>query len=77
MAEVAADARTAADTIVAEIDQPGIGPMLAASGPWRWNEERPPARPAPVLSAHTDEVLGDVLGLTNVEIGRLRARGIV
>lgn len=77
MAEVAADARTAADTIVAEINQPGIGPMLAASGPWRWNEERPPARPAPVLSAHTDEVLGDVLGLTNVEIGRLRARGII
>ena len=77
MAEVAADARTAADTIVAEIDQPGIGPMLAASGPWRWNEEHPPARPAPVLAAHTDDVLGDVLGLTNVEIGRLRARGIV
>jgi 2-methylfumaryl-CoA isomerase len=77
MAEVAADARGAADTIIAEIDQPGIGPMLAAAGPWRWNEEHPPARPAPVLSAHTDQVLGDALGLTTAEIGRLRARGIV
>ena len=77
MAEVAADARSSADTIVAEIDQPGIGRMLAAAGPWRWNGEHPPARPAPLLSADTDEVLSGALGLTVVEIGRLRARGIV
>lgn len=77
MAEVAAEARSAPDTIVAEIDQPGIGPMLAAGGPWRWNEEGPPARPAPVLSGDTDEVLRDVLGLTDTEIGRLRASGVV
>lgn len=77
MAEVARDARIAPETIVTEIDQPGIGHMLAAAGPWRWNEERPPARPAPVLSADTDAVLGGVLGLTDAEIGRLRARGVV
>ena len=54
MAEIAAEARRAADSIVTEIDQPGIGPMLAAAGAWRWDEERPAARPAPVLSADTD-----------------------
>ena len=51
--------------------------MLAAAGPWRWNEQHPPARPAPVLSADTEEVLAEVLGLSDVEIGRLRARGVV
>ena len=77
MAEIAAEARSAADSIVAEIDQPGIGPMLAAAGPWRWNQERPAARPAPVLSADTDEVLSGVLGLSETEIGGLRERGII
>ena len=77
MAEVAADVRLATESIVDEIDQPGIGPMLAAGGPWRWNEQYPPARPAPVLSADTEEVLAEVLGLSDVEIGRLRARGVV
>ena len=77
MAEIAAEARSAADSIVAEIDQPGIGPMLAAAGPWRWNQERPAARPAPVLSADTDEVLSGVLGLSETEIGSLRERGII
>ena len=77
MAEVAAEARSATDTIVAEIDQPGVGPMLAAAGPWRWNELRPPACPAPVLSADTDEVLSDILGLTASEIGGFRTRGVI
>ena len=77
MAEVVADARRSDDTIVAEIDQPGIGPMLAAAAPWRWNQVSPAARPAPVLSSDTDAVLREVLGLTDVEIGRLRTSGIV
>jgi 2-methylfumaryl-CoA isomerase len=77
MAEVVADVRGTNDTIVSQIDQPGVGPMLAAGGPWRWNRTSPPAQPAPVLSADTDAVLSEVLGLTDVEIGRLRTSGIV
>ena len=77
MAEVAAEVRQARETIVTEIDQPGVGPMLAASAPWRWNGEHPPALPAPRLSADTDHVLTEVLGLTQGEIGRLRSRGVV
>jgi 2-methylfumaryl-CoA isomerase len=77
MAELAAEARSAADSIVTEVDQPGIGPMLAAAGPWRWNEQHPPARPAPVLSADTQEVLSEVLGLSDAELARLRSRGVI
>ena len=77
MAEVAAQARISPDSIVGEIDQPGIGAMLAAAAPWRWDEVTPPARPAPTLSADTEAVLSDVLGLTCSEVSRLRVSGVV
>lgn len=77
MAELAKEQRGANDSIVREIEQPGIGPMLAASAPWRWNHVNPPALPAPMLSADTESVLTHVLGLTGAEIGRLRTAGIV
>ena len=76
MTEVAM-AATAGDGIVTTIDQPGVGEMLAAAGPWRWADDHPAALPAPSLSADTDQVLSEVLDLTSAEIGRLRARGIV
>ena len=77
MAELAAEARIATDTIVTDVDQPGIGSMLAVGGPWRWDGAYPPAEPAPVLSADTDEVLADLMGLTSAEIGRLRERNVI
>lgn len=36
-----------------------------------------PARPAPRLGEHTDEILLDVLGLDSAEVGRLHDDGIV
>ena len=32
---------------------------------------------APTIGQHTDEVLGEFLGLTSKELGELRAQGIV
>ena len=40
-------------------------------------EERGPARPAPKLGQHTDEVLAEVLGLSSADIARLHDQGIV
>ena len=39
--------------------------------------ERAPARCAPRLGEHTDEILADLLGLDSGEIGRLHDAGIV
>jgi 2-methylfumaryl-CoA isomerase len=77
MAEVAAAARGGGHAIVAEVDQPGVGPMLAAAAPWRWAGQHSSARPAPLLSADTEKVLAEVLGLTEAEIGGLRSRAVV
>jgi len=40
-------------------------------------DPRGPVRPAPRLGQHTDEVLGDVLGLSGAEISRLHDAGVV
>ena len=47
--------------LVAEIDQPGVGPHLAPGCPLVVDDVRIPPRPSPVLGEHTDEVLA---GLT-------------
>ena len=77
MAEVAAAARSDDSGPIREIEQAGIGPMLASSSPWRWNTARTSPMPAPTLSAHTAQVLEELLGLSTSEIARLRRRGVV
>ncbi|QUJ75723.1 CoA transferase [Sulfitobacter albidus] len=67
-----------ANPMFREIDQPGAGrfpvpgaPMTFSSGP------RKAPQPAPALGAHTEEVLGDVVGMTDTEIAQLFDKGIV
>ena len=62
----------------AMIDQPGIGSYLMPGSPLDFGAlERPPVRRAPMLGEHTDEVLLDVLGLSEGEVGRLHDEGII
>ena len=59
------------------IEQPGVGAILAAASPLDFSTApRLPARPAPRLGQHTDEILGE-LGFSPVEIGTLQDRGVV
>ena len=67
-----------ANPLMSWIDQPGIGRYLAPGSPLAFGAEpRRPARPAPVLGADTDRILGEVLGMGDGEIGRLHDAGIV
>ena len=68
-----------ANPMFSTLEQPGIGSYLDAR-PRRWTSPRPgrqPARRAPLLGEHTEEVLADVLGLGEAEIGRLFDAGTV
>lgn len=76
MVEAARHARSSS-ALVAEIDQPGIGPMLAATSPLRWHGEVEAPRTAPLLGADTDDVLATLLGLSSAEIGRLHDEHVV
>jgi 2-methylfumaryl-CoA isomerase len=61
-----------------QIEQAGVGSHLAAGAPWNFSAfEREPARPAPTLGQHTDEVLSDVLGLDSAQIGKLHDKGVI
>jgi len=60
------------------VEQPGIGTYLMPGLPLAFDgEAQEPARPAPRLGEHTDEILLEVLGLESAEVGRLHDAGIV
>jgi 2-methylfumaryl-CoA isomerase len=61
-----------------KVDQPGVGRVLMPGSPLAFSEvprDRPV--PAPVLGQHTDEVLSQVLGMSDHEIGLLHDKGVV
>ena len=67
-----------ANPLFQEIEQPGVGPMLAAGLPLDFSSHaRLAAMPAPVLGQHTEEVLHDLLGLDAAAYGQLHDRGVV
>ena len=60
------------------VEQPGIGTYLMPASPLDFSQApRLPARPAPRLGEHTDEILLDILGLSEGEVGKLHDEGIV
>ncbi|MBE2257607.1 MAG: 2-methylfumaryl-CoA isomerase [Rhodobacteraceae bacterium] len=58
--------------------QPGVGSYLMPASPLDFAAcPRLPAQPAPALGQHTDEILLDILGLSEAEVGRLHDDGVV
>lgn len=67
----------AAGTLLAALDQGGIGEHLAPGSPLILDGHRAPPQPAPGLGEHGDEVLAELLDLTAGEVGRLRDQGVI
>ncbi len=63
-----------ANPLFAEIEQPGVGRVLAPASPL---QPALPPRPAPRLGADTDAVLAEVLGLPADRIAAYREAGIL
>jgi crotonobetainyl-CoA:carnitine CoA-transferase CaiB-like acyl-CoA transferase len=57
--------------------QHGDWKMTMPTWPVRFDGAPTPIKPAPLLGEHTDEVLGDWLGLGAGDVGALRDKGIV
>jgi 2-methylfumaryl-CoA isomerase len=74
--ELLADPRVASNPLFQRVDHPGIGPLVTPGSPIRSSDPVDPAA-APRLGTQTDEILADVLGLTDLEIGRLHDDGLV
>jgi 2-methylfumaryl-CoA isomerase len=72
------EACSTANPMFRTIDQPGVGPHLAAGLPLNFSQmERLPAAAAPTLGQHTGEVLSQLLGVTQAQYGALCDRGVV
>jgi 2-methylfumaryl-CoA isomerase len=78
-AALAADVDLSLDNpMFSEIDNPGLGRFLVPGSPLNFaGHERAEPVPAPLLGTHTEEILGDVVGLPDVEIASLFDDGVV
>ena len=75
-ADVAADPEPAARDFWVELPHPEVGARRHAGIPWRFSgTPLRVRRPAPMVGQHTDEVLREVLELSDAQIARLREDG--
>jgi 2-methylfumaryl-CoA isomerase len=64
--------------LFAQLEQPGIGSYLVPGSPLQFSDgDRGAPRRAPLLGEHTDEVLSEVLGLSDGQIGKLRDSRVI
>lgn len=60
------------------MDQPGLGRFAVPGAPMTFSAvERAAPVAAPALGMHTEEILGDVVGMTDTEIAQLFDKGVV
>ncbi len=76
---LAEDWRCSTDNpVFQEVAQPGIGTYLTPGSPLDFGASpREDIQPAPALGQHTDEILADILGLSEGAIAELHDEGIV
>ena len=73
--DLVGDGDLAGHPMLHEIDQPGVGPVLAAASPLEQDGRLEPS-PASGLGADTAEVLTGLLGLSAAEVRALARRGV-
>jgi 2-methylfumaryl-CoA isomerase len=72
------DACSPANPMFANIEQPGVGEVLAPGIPLSFSGlPRLPAAPAPRLGEHTESVLAELLGIDAAQFGKLHDKGVV
>jgi 2-methylfumaryl-CoA isomerase len=77
MTEVVDAHRRGDHAVLADITLPGEADAITARSPLRWNGRYSEAGLPPALGRDTAEVLTEVLGLSDAEIGRLVSAGVV
>ena len=64
--------------MVKEVDHPTCGPMKLVNTPIKFSHSEPSIRtPPPLLGQHTDEVLQEIVGMSQSDIELLKKDGVV
>ena len=71
------DEQVLAREMVITVDHPRFGPLREVGCPVKIDDVQPRYGPASRLGADTEDLLRDLLGLSSVEIDRLRERGAI
>jgi 2-methylfumaryl-CoA isomerase len=77
MTDVLAAHRRGAHPVLADVEVPDAGPAVTGRSPLRWDGSYGEPGAAPVLGQDTQQVLTEVLGLDQAELGRLHDRGVI
>ena len=76
LAQALDNAYVAERGMIQSLEHPGRGEYRLVAPPVRWGEAPAPARAAPALGAHTDEILRGI-GYDAARIAELRAQGVI
>lgn len=64
--------------MVKEVEHPACGTIKMVNTPVKWSDSKPGIRmPPPTLGQHTDEILGETLGMSKDEVDGLRNEGVI
>jgi succinate--hydroxymethylglutarate CoA-transferase len=64
--------------MVTEVDHPACGRIKLVNTPVKYSYSKPSIRlPPPTLGQHTNDVLQDLLGMTEGEIDSLKGEGVI
>jgi len=77
MKEIAADEALRKTGTVVEVDHPERGPYLSVGNPVKLSDSPSEVERSPLLGEHTDEILRDVLGMSEEDIAAAKAEGAV
>jgi formyl-CoA transferase len=73
--ELSQDEHLRKSGMFAEVTHPHRGTFTMPAWPVKMTDSHVPVTAAPLLGAHTDEVLGEVLGMSAADIDHLRSAG--
>ena len=64
--------------MVEEVEHPACGPLKLVNTPVKYSHSRPSIRtPPPMLGEHTDQILRDIIGMSEADIETLKREGVV
>jgi formyl-CoA transferase len=77
MKEIAEEPALRATGTVVEVDHPGRGKYLTVGNPIKLSDSPADVRRSPLLGEHTNEILRDMLGMSEAQVNSAREQGAI